>query len=273
MRPDWRKARRPSDLHIPKSHLEKNSETQDRRNLTFLYQEAAFLERISLYGVLALEDIDEAEDKKFLLNILPSAKAVILIGSPINDPWMRIWHLVPGTSMKKVTTIATSKVEIQLRKFAEKLEMQGYEAKILQAPLAPDPKIARLFSLAKVGFVGKNNMINTQINGCRVNLGFVLTNAPLLGGDYRYDTYEKNKCGECSLCEKFCPAGALKDGDYCKKKCYAYIENPDNQLKFSKYSWMKCDICMRICPLGEKKGWDTQPTTWEQVLSEKKINY
>jgi hypothetical protein len=36
---------------------------------------------------------------------------------------------------------------------------------------------------------------------------------------------------------------------------------------------MKCDMCMRICPQGEKKGWDTQQTTWEKILSEKKINY
>ena len=273
MRPDWRKTRKPSDLKIPKSHLEKDSETQERRNLTFLFQEAAFLERIPLYGVLALEDIKEQEVKQLFLNILPSAKAAILIGIPIDDPWMRVWHLVPGTTMKKETTITTSKVEIYLRTFAEKLDLQGYEAKILQTPLIPDSQIARLFSLAKVGFVGKNNMINTQINGCRVNLGFVITNAPLLGGDYRYETYDENKCGECSLCEKFCPAGALNDGEYCKYICHSYIENPDNQLKFSKYSWMKCDMCMRICPLGEKEGWDTQKATWEQILSEKKINY
>jgi epoxyqueuosine reductase QueG len=219
MRPDWKKARKPSDLNIPKSHLEKDLETQERRNLTFLYQEAAFLERIPLYGVLDLEDIDEPDDKQFLLNIFPSAKAAIIIGIPINDPWMRVWHLVPGTTMKKAATAAASKVEIYLRTFAEKLEIQGYEAEILQAPLTPDPQIARLFSYAKIGFVGKNNMISTEINGCRVNLGFILTDAPLLGGDYRYDTYEKNKCGECSLCEKSCPAGALNDSKFCKEEC------------------------------------------------------
>ena len=273
MRADWEKARKPSDLNIPKLHLQKDSETQERRNLTFLLQEAAFLERIPLYGVMELGDINNFEDKEFLLNVLPSAKTAILIGIPIDDPWMRVWHLVPGTTMEKKTTIATSRVEIYLRTFAEKLELQGYEAEILQAPLTPAPKIARLFSVAKVGFLGKNNMINTQINGCRVNLGFVLTNAHLLGGDYRYDIYEENKCGECSLCEKYCPAGALNDGKYCKDICHSYIENPDNQLKFSKYSWMKCDICMRICPLGEKKGWDTQKVTWEQILLEKKINF
>lgn len=273
MRPDWRKTRKPSDLNIPKSHLEKDSETQERRNLTFLYQEAAFLERIPLYGVLDLEDINELEDKQLLLDILPSAKAAILIGIPIDDPWMRVWHFIPGNTMKKETTIATSRVEIYLRTFAEKLEIQGYEANILKSPLTPDPKIARLFSFDKTGFVGKNNMINTQVNGCRVNIGIIVTNAPLLGGDYRYDTYDENKCGECSLCEKFCPAEALKGGKYCKEKCYSYIENSNNQLKFSKYSRMKCDMCMRVCPLGEKKGWDTQQITWEQILLEKKINW
>lgn len=273
MKPIWDVPRNRESLTLPEWELVKTPEMQYRRELTLLYQESAFQSRVPLYGVLSTDALTNKEDVEEVTSILPDAKAAILIGAPIEDPWLRLWHRVPGISMKNFTTLITSKVEVMLLTIADKLEQQGFKAIIKQMPLTPSNEFLRLFELAGCGFIGKNHLVITEYYGCRVNLGAIVTDAPLLHGDYRYKPYNKNLCNDCNLCEEYCPCGALNDGFYDHEKCEAYINNPDYQLSFSPHTILKCDMCMRICPIQTVGKWDSTPVKWTKILQEKKINY
>jgi ferredoxin len=270
---DWEVNRRPDNRVVPEWELIKTPEMQFRRELTLLHQEVAFQKRIPLYSVLAVEALSQPEDMRLLTDELPEARAAILLGTPIEDPWNRLWHRVAGLSMNSFTTVATSIVEIMLLSFAEKLEYQGYKAIIRQLPLTPTNHYTRLFELAGAGFTGKNHLVITEKYGCRVSLGVIITDAPLLHGDFRYRNYSHNLCGECTRCEDYCPSGALRNGHYDQAKCEAYVNEPANQLRLSPHTTYKCDACMRICPLGELGKWDSTPVHWATILEEKKINY
>jgi epoxyqueuosine reductase QueG len=273
MKADWNVVRKPENMNVPEWELEKSPEMQFRRELTLLYQEAAFQQHIPLYGVVSMDALENPSDIQELTRVLPGAKAAILFGASIEDPFHRLWHRVPGISMQNFTTIATSKIEIMLLTFIDKLETQGYQAISIQMPLTPSNQFTRIFELAGAGFTGKNKLVITRSHGCRVSLGIIITDAPLLHGDYRYEPYNKNLCGDCTLCQEYCPSGALKNGQYNKKICEEYINNPENQLSFSEHTILKCDMCMRICPLGEIGKWDSQPVDWNTILKEKKINF
>jgi epoxyqueuosine reductase QueG len=273
MKYDWDADRRPENMAVREWELEKTPEMQRRRELTMLYQETAFLMGYPLYGLVSIDALTDPEDVKELTDVLPEARTAILMGVPIDDPWQRMWQRIPGISMSRFGTYATASTEMMLLQFAEILETQGYQAIVKQLPLTPTNERARLFELAGAGFMGKNHLVVTDKDGCRVNLGIIITDAPLLHGDYRYDSYNQNECGDCTLCEDYCPCGALKDGQYDQAKCEAYVNHPENQWALTPHSIFKCDMCMRICPLGKVGKWDTRPVTWQTIIEEEKLNH
>lgn len=268
---NWNISRRPENMDIPEWEKIKTPEMQYRRELTLMYQEAALQHGFPLYGVTTIENLKDAEDKKKILDLVPEAKSIILLGTPIEDPWNRLWHRVAGLSMDNFTSIAASSVELMLLTFVEKLDYQGYKSAYKILPLTPTNEFASLFESAGAGFIGKNHLVITEEFGCRVCLGFIVSNAPLLHGDYRYKNFSSNICGDCTICEEYCPSGALKKGNYDQKKCEQFINDPENQIKISPHSVYKCDTCMRVCPIGNKKKWDTQLVHWNTILTQKKL--
>ena len=274
MQANWNAKRRTEDMPITEDLQARTQEMQIRRDLTFLYQEAAFHSGIPLYSVvdLTLQDSDKA-GTAIAKELMPEAKSFLIFGFPINDPWFRIDHLVPGESMEKINSIVGSKVEIYLLQFREKLETMGYKTELVPLPLTPNASLNPLFDLSDHCFIGKNNLLHIQSNGCRVQLGGILTDAPLMDNDYRYEKYNQVLCGDCTLCEESCPAGALKDGAYDEKLCQAFRDNPDNQLQFSEYSWYKCDLCMRACPTGASPAWDEQKVQISDILEKKTLTF
>lgn len=257
MKSQFRIVRTKETLKIPSPYLQKNADMQNRRELTFLMQEAAYLEYISLYNVVSLEQLAVTDQKTFT-GLLPSAKSVVYIGIPINDPFLCMEQLVSGVNMDKYSSMAEARVEVHLRNYAEKLELQGYQCHLYFPNLLPDLQISKILSLSKAGFVGKNNRFITEANGCRVCIGYVVTTAPLMGDDYRYPHFEENLCGTCDICEKNCPASAICNGSYSKEICLSFRNEPKHQLRVAEHSILKCDLCMRYCPIGMDNEWGDQ---------------
>lgn len=273
MQPEWDLTRKPENLTIDPIELEKSPEMQYRRELTMLIQESAFQNRVPLYGLLSIEKVSKQTKRHQIENILPNTKSIILMGVTIQDPMMRLWNRISGISMSTFSTIASSELEYLLLLFVNKLEDAGFMAKSVQLPFTPTSEYLWLFELSGAGFIGKNNLVITRKYGCRVNLGFIVTDAPLLNGDYRYASFKTNICGDCELCKEFCPSGALRGGTYDDNICKNFINKKENQLNFSEHSFMKCDMCMRICPIGEVGKWDKNQITWATILEERRINY
>ena len=272
MQINWEQKRKWDESSLPPIDQIKSESLQYRRDLTFLQQEAAYANGVPLYGCASVDNLSESQIIE-LRRILPNARAAVLIGRPVVDPFFRAEHRAPGIRMDEFKSIAGTELELVLLQMQEQLENQGFEATIKMLDMIPRNTLVDIFESSGAGIVGRNGMVLTESYGCRAAFGLVVTDAPLLHGDYRYEAPTENPCTECRLCEERCPAQALKDGRYDQEKCLAFRDNPDNQLKFSDHVFLKCDMCMRVCPSGRQDKWDEELTEWETILRTGKLNY
>jgi len=255
MKAQWHTNRRKEDLKISAKYREMSPAMQNRRELTFLLQEAAFAEKMILYHVIDLEYLDESKKELFLKD-LPEARSVIFLGTPIFEPLLLMEQTIYGSRGEKKTTMAESQVECDLRSFSDKLETMGYDVTIKLPTILPDPDFAEILALTKAGFKGKNQRLIIEHFGCRICVGYLVSNAPLMGGDYRYPDFDVDRCGDCQICIDACLAGALTQSGYDQKRCMNYRENLNNQKSIAAHSIVKCNRCMACCPIGEKTLWE-----------------
>ncbi|MBI4857469.1 MAG: 4Fe-4S binding protein [Acetobacterium woodii] len=255
MKAQWNTNRRKEALKIPEKYQEKSPQMQNRRELTFLLQEAAFAEKMALYHVIDLECLGELKKEPFLKD-LPKARSVIFLGIPIFEPLLLMEQTVYGSRGEKKTTMAESQVENDLRSFSDKLETMGYDTAISLPSILPNPEFAELLTLTKAGFKGKNQRFIIEHFGCRICASYLVSNAPLMGGDYRYPDYDVDQCSDCQICIDACPAGALTQSGYDQKCCFDYRDDANNQKRVAAHSIVKCNRCMAFCPIGIKTIWE-----------------
>lgn len=103
---------------------------------------------------------------------------------------------------------------------------------------------------AGMGFIGKNSFLINDEYGSFVFLGEILTDLYL-----EPDETADGECGDCSLCIKACPTGALC-GPYTlnAKRCVSYLTQC-RDVEFDDYprigkSIYGCDICQSVCPFN-----------------------
>ena len=137
---------------------------------------------------------------------------------------------------------------------------EGYQAMYVPASQSvSDDGFKGLFShkaaacLAGLGGIGDNDLLVTKKYGCRVRLGTVLTNMPVL-----CDTPIENPCNHCGICVKACPCGALLGAAWPQNDT-AKIVDVERCSMHMKRAYQKigrgavCGICMAVCPVGRKK--------------------
>ena len=102
--------------------------------------------------------------------------------------------------------------------------------------------------LSGLGFVGKSGLFLTEEYGSKVRLATVLTDMPLTS---KRPVLE-NGCGDCELCKRACPAGAIygtlptKDGErnFDAEKCSRYMKEHFQDIGRGSV----CGICIKVCP-------------------------
>ena len=102
--------------------------------------------------------------------------------------------------------------------------------------------------LSGLGFVGKSGLFLSEKFGSKVRLATVITDMPLTN---ELPVIE-NGCGDCQLCQKACPAGAIfgtaptTDGErnFAPEKCSRYMK--ENFQDIGRGS--VCGICIKVCP-------------------------
>lgn len=246
MKINWSFPRSRDDLAIPSGYLRKDVQTQNRRELTFLMQEAAFVQKIPIYCVIDVDLLEAAQKELFACDEF-SCKSTILLGMPVREMMLYMEQTVPGLTCDRKDTMAQLKVKNYLMDFAEKLEIQGYHTKKLMPDVFPDETFASMLAVSGKGYVGLNKRFVTEDYGSRMCIGILLTDAPLMGGDYRYADYAGNGCGDCRKCIKACPAGAFSEGEFDREKCIAWRDDPENQQQIAEHSTVKCMKCMECC--------------------------
>lgn len=141
-------------------------------------------------------------------------------------------------------------------RLARVLEENGYEALPIAASqsqgknnpyngVVPHKTVA---VRAGLGFVGKSGLFLSEKYGSRVRLATVLTNAPFTS---ELPVIE-NGCGDCDICFKSCPAGAIfgqkptKDGErnIDAEKCSRYMKEKFQDVGRGSV----CGICIKVCP-------------------------
>ena len=102
--------------------------------------------------------------------------------------------------------------------------------------------------LSGLGFVGKSGLFLSTEYGSKVRLATVLTNAPLQS---ELPVIE-NGCGDCQICQKVCPAGAIfgqkptVDGErnFDPEKCSHYMKEHFQDIGRGSV----CGVCIKVCP-------------------------
>ncbi len=111
---------------------------------------------------------------------------------------------------------------------------------------------------AGLGWYGKNTNILTRGWGSWVFLAEIVTNLPLGGEDGgQYDAPSKASCGQCDICLRACPTGALP-APYVldNTRCISYLtielrgSIPLELRPLMGNLIFGCDICQQVCPVN-----------------------
>jgi len=107
------------------------------------------------------------------------------------------------------------------------------------APLAEKALAVR----AGLGFIGKNHLLIHPQLGPQILLGELLTTAELTP-----DEPANRDCGDCDLCLRACPTGALRrDGFLDARECISCLTQYAPSTKIGDWLF-GCDACLLACP-------------------------
>ena len=193
------------------------------------------------------KDIDKRIDP---LLTLPSCKSIIVIGISYNINYAEnVNYKLKGRLSKSSWGIdyhkmLNTKMESLVREISK---IKDFEYKFF---IDTGPLIDR--ALAKrsgIGYIGKNCSIINDEYGSFLFLGYMLTNLELSP-----DSRIEEKCGDCRLCIKACPTGALEEPYKLNpKKCISYLTQTKENIPIELRGKMGikiygCDTCQSVCP-------------------------
>lgn len=201
---------------------------------------------------------------------LPGARSVIVLGMHIWEPLLNAvvtsvlpdgavpFDDVPGSQYYNLYYELT---EARAHRFSRAVREAGYEAEVTHFVHA---KAAA--ALAGLGWIGKQTLCVTPTLGPRQRWVAVVTDAVLPWDE----PFTDDLCGECELCVRACPTGAIIPGpsqgvepgrkvDFWK--CIVPQEmlaepNEDWQRYAKKYTprgFTECLICHDACPIGREE--------------------
>lgn len=248
----------------PLGHLEKYLLYRKDKNLQTEFEEKDIIRRI---------------DPKLTM---PNCKSIIVIGISYNvniseadviisSPSKQTNKTVPSVWLSKSTwgmdyhLVLKEKMERLIQEI-KKVKDFEYKYFVDTGPLI-DRELAKK---AGIGYYGKNCSILNDEYGSFIFLGYILTDLEL-----EYSNEVEEKCGECMLCIKACPTGALEDPYTLNpKKCISYLTQTKNNIprNLREKMGMKiygCDTCQLVCP----KNKDIKVPNHEEFIPDKTGGY
>jgi len=146
---------------------------------------------------------------------------------------------------------------------AERLRTAGYRAIALSRDNITDGSAAHSTLLphktvatrAGLGWIGKNALLVTRERGSSIRLTSVLTDAPLPESD----PIDESRCGDCDVCLRNCPGGAILGPNWsvekrredffnvhaCRKACIQRTWKTKPGLSL-------CGLCISVCPYAKQ---------------------
>lgn len=240
------RSREDVECQIPESYLRKDAETQNRRQLTFLLQESAFSEHIPIFCTIDV-DLLAPEQQQLFDGYEFQVHSAIILGQTIAEPFLWAEQAAPGNRGNRISSCAELITLGYLMGFREKLEMQGYQTHILPPDPLPNKRLSDMMACSRKGVTGRNGRFLAGAYGAQVSVGLLLTDAPLMGGDYRYPDVTADVCGDCTECIAACPCGALATEGYDAALCRAYRDKEENLERAASHTALKCMRCYTAC--------------------------
>lgn len=183
-----------------------------------------------------------------------------------------ITHLNRGISLAINRSLNQDSIELlmRLQRMTEKwLKERGFRSLVIppDSDRIKGKLIAKLYHLfshktaatcSGLGWIGKNGLIINKRYGSKLSWATVLTNAPIEPDS----PVSESQCGDCDLCVKHCPSGAVMG------KTWSRREPSKRMVNYEKCSSLKkerrlfeekpnCGLCITICPYsrnGHNKG-------------------
>lgn len=187
---------------------------------------------------------------------LPQLSFAVSVGVKLSDGILKTIDNAPSYMYFQHYRTANTLLDNVAFRLARKIEELGY----LSFPIAASQSLGKsnpyrgLFphktaaALAGLGFVGKSGLFLSNDYGSKVRLATVLTSLPLQAEHLVIE----NGCGNCTACQKACPAGAIygelphTDGtrNFDAEKCSKYMKEHFQDVGRGSV----CGVCIKVCP-------------------------
>ncbi|MBU4252688.1 MAG: 4Fe-4S binding protein [Candidatus Omnitrophica bacterium] len=104
----------------------------------------------------------------------------------------------------------------------------------------------RLGVMSGLGWIGRNNLLVNEKLGSQFRLVSILTDMPL-----SIDKPSREDCGDCRLCVRMCPAGAIQEDSsgFDHRKCFEKLRSFQTQRQVEQFV---CGVCVNACR-GKKR--------------------
>lgn len=187
---------------------------------------------------------------------LPSHAYAMSLGVKLTDAVLKTIDGAPSFVYFQHYRAANALLDQIAFRLAREIEKLGYSA----LPIAASQSLGKnnpyrgvvahktAAVLSGLGFVGKSGLFLSSEYGSKVRLATVITDMPLTN---ELPVIE-NGCGECTLCQKACPAGAIygtlptTDGErnFDAEKCSKYMKEHFQDIGRGSV----CGVCIKVCP-------------------------
>lgn len=199
----------------------------------------------------------EEKDLKKRINpkeTLPNCKTIIVLGMSYNSDFKIENHPLKGSLSKSswgedYHNVLKRKMEKLIDSLKEKVDFD-YKAFVDTGPLV-DRELAKKSGL---GYYGKNCSIINKEYGSFIFISYILTDLELEIEEISID----DDCGDCDLCIRACPTGAL-ESEYTlnPKKCISYLTQTKEIIPADLREKMGikiygCDTCQMVCPKNKE---------------------
>ncbi|HAY19601.1 MAG TPA: hypothetical protein DCY17_02025 [Clostridiales bacterium] len=182
--------------------------------------------------------------------------------APKEYPWANsiavlVYPYAPFTAEERIPAyyIASNRAYHSAKKLAESLNAAGIRAEKTDIP------VKMQLEAEGIGIKCRNSLIALPEFGTRiVLLTFVIREIPpetlseLLTVFPALNT-QQSECGNCSLCMKACPTGAISENGLTTERCMRLqmetAQHPDSVRAMQK-TFIGCEICQYACPRNAK---------------------
>jgi len=197
-------------------------------------------------GIAASKDFGFAPDGSKPTDILPECRSVIVLGATFSPEVFEDIDTYTASRNEMVSAMTNMAKEM-----AKRIKADGYKTKAISATGGKwvevegkkehfgNISLKHAAEIAGLGVIGKNYLLTNQKYGNLLWLSAVLTDAELTPDE----KIQSDICGNCNICVRACPVGALDDpAAFERKDCRNFFVIENKKLR------IKCYLCRTVCP-------------------------